>query len=128
MPERSARRLLTPRVSMIIKVAVKRSGAWHPAVSGALLSRSPVYVRFTLPRVVKTSWVRIRNQVYSQIAGRRELFEQWRDRRQRRRTDYRAPVLRLHGETLTFTSPSHMPMPDPTSLVVIASFGDRIKA
>ena len=44
---------------------------------------------------VSTSWVKIKNPTYSQMAGRRELFETRRDARQRRRSDWHAPVLRL---------------------------------
>jgi bifunctional non-homologous end joining protein LigD len=44
---------------------------------------------------VSTSWVKIKNAAYSQMAGRRELFEARRDRRQARRPDYRKPVLEL---------------------------------
>src|SRR5262245_18621410 len=45
---------------------------------------------------ISTSWVKIKNAEYSQIAGRRELFEQRADDRTRRRRDWSAPVLRLH--------------------------------
>jgi ATP-dependent DNA ligase len=44
---------------------------------------------------VSTSWLKIKNPNYSQWEGRRELFEERRDRRQRRRSNWRAPVLRL---------------------------------
>ena len=40
-----------------------------------------------------TSWLKIKNPEYSQIAGRRELFEARRDRRQAHRAP--APELRL---------------------------------
>jgi hypothetical protein len=40
---------------------------------------------------VSTSWLKIRNAEYSQMTGRRELFERWHDRRGR---DWRAPQLR----------------------------------
>jgi bifunctional non-homologous end joining protein LigD len=41
---------------------------------------------------VSTSWLKIRNPEYSQMTGRRELFERWRDRRGR---DWRAPRLSI---------------------------------
>jgi ATP-dependent DNA ligase len=41
-----------------------------------------------------TSWLRIKNSTYSQMDGRRDLFEARRDFRQRRRGQ-RAPGLRL---------------------------------
>jgi bifunctional non-homologous end joining protein LigD len=44
---------------------------------------------------VSTSWLKIKNPQYSQWEGRRELFEERRDRRQRSRSSWRAPVLRL---------------------------------
>lgn len=42
---------------------------------------------------VRTSWVKIKNPNYSQMTGRRELFEARRDRRQAGRRDWKAPVL-----------------------------------
>jgi hypothetical protein len=39
-----------------------------------------------------TSWLKIKNPTYSQMRGRRELFEARRDHRQRHR-DHRTPVL-----------------------------------
>lgn len=45
---------------------------------------------------VSTSWLKIKNSQYSQWEGRRELFEERRDRRQRSRPSWRAPVLRLY--------------------------------
>jgi ATP-dependent DNA ligase len=42
-----------------------------------------------------TSWLKIKNPEYSQKVGRREVFEARRDQGQRRRPDWRAPVLRL---------------------------------
>jgi ATP-dependent DNA ligase len=42
-----------------------------------------------------TSWLKIKNPDYSQMVDRREMFETRRDARQRRRPDWRAPVLRL---------------------------------
>jgi bifunctional non-homologous end joining protein LigD len=44
---------------------------------------------------VSTSWLKIKNPHYSQMAGRREVFEAKRDRRQSRRHNWCAPVLRL---------------------------------
>lgn len=44
---------------------------------------------------VSTSWLKIKNPQYSQWEGRRELFEARRDRRQRSRSGWRAPVLTL---------------------------------
>jgi len=44
---------------------------------------------------VSTSWVKIKNPAYSQMTGRRELFEARRDRRQARRRDWHRPELRL---------------------------------
>jgi bifunctional non-homologous end joining protein LigD len=44
---------------------------------------------------VSTSWVKVKNPAYSQIVGRRELFEARRDQRQRGRRQGRDPVLRL---------------------------------
>jgi bifunctional non-homologous end joining protein LigD len=41
-----------------------------------------------------TSWLKIKNPMYTQMRGRLELFEVWRDRRQARRGQ-RAPELRL---------------------------------
>jgi hypothetical protein len=46
---------------------------------------------------VSTSWVKIKNPQYSQMAGRREVFEARRDRRQSRRCNWSAPVLRLRS-------------------------------
>jgi ATP-dependent DNA ligase len=42
----------------------------------------------------ETSWLKIKNPTYSQMAGRRELFEARRDRR-RRKLGVVAPQLRL---------------------------------
>jgi hypothetical protein len=42
---------------------------------------------------VSTSWIKIKNPEYSQIVGRRELFEARSD--YRRRSDRLSPVLRL---------------------------------
>ena len=44
---------------------------------------------------VSTSWLKTKNPSYSQWEGRRELFEERRDRRQHSRRDWRAPILRL---------------------------------
>jgi ATP-dependent DNA ligase len=44
---------------------------------------------------VQTSWLKVRNPEYSPMRGRRELFEQRRDRRQTHRRDYRKPELHL---------------------------------
>jgi len=44
---------------------------------------------------VNTSWLKIKYGSYSQMVGRRELFETRRDARQRRRRDWRKPVLAL---------------------------------
>jgi bifunctional non-homologous end joining protein LigD len=44
---------------------------------------------------VSTSWVKIKNPTYSQMIGRRELFEQRRDHRQHSRHDWQHPILRL---------------------------------
>ena len=44
---------------------------------------------------VSTSWMKIKNPAYSQMTGRRELFEARRDRRQTRRRGWRRPELRL---------------------------------
>ena len=49
---------------------------------------------------VSTSWVKIKSPTYTQWEGRRELFEVRRDRRQARRSDWHAPVLRIHPESL----------------------------
>src|SRR5262249_37770486 len=46
---------------------------------------------------VSTSWVKIKNPTYSQMTGRRELFEGRTDRRHRVRADWYAPVLRLEN-------------------------------
>jgi bifunctional non-homologous end joining protein LigD len=46
-----------------------------------------------------TSWIKVRNHEYSQMTGRRELFERWRDCRESRRRNWSAPVLRLHPRT-----------------------------
>jgi bifunctional non-homologous end joining protein LigD len=40
-----------------------------------------------------TSWVKVKNPEYSQMQGRREMFEARRDRRQARRRDWHAPEL-----------------------------------
>jgi hypothetical protein len=45
---------------------------------------------------VSTSWLKIKNPQYSQWEGRRELFEERRDRRERSRAAWRAPALRLN--------------------------------
>jgi ATP-dependent DNA ligase len=44
---------------------------------------------------VGTSWIKVKNPTYSQMVGRRELFEARRDSRQKTRPGWRAPVLRL---------------------------------
>jgi ATP-dependent DNA ligase len=44
---------------------------------------------------VSTSWVKVKNHAYSQMAGRRELFEVRRDRQQASRRDWRRPELKL---------------------------------
>jgi ATP-dependent DNA ligase len=44
---------------------------------------------------VNTSWVKIKNPGYSQMTGRRELFERRRDRASRSHRGWMAPVLRL---------------------------------
>jgi bifunctional non-homologous end joining protein LigD len=44
---------------------------------------------------VSTSWLKMKNPQYSQMVGRRQLFETRRDQRQSRRRDWSAPVLRL---------------------------------
>jgi bifunctional non-homologous end joining protein LigD len=44
---------------------------------------------------VNTSWLKIKNPGYSQMTGRRELFERRRDRASRSRRGWMAPVLRL---------------------------------
>jgi ATP-dependent DNA ligase len=44
---------------------------------------------------VSTSWVKIQNPTYSQMVGRRELFETRRDQRARSRRGYQVPTLRL---------------------------------
>jgi ATP-dependent DNA ligase len=45
-----------------------------------------------------TSWLKVKNPQYSQMVGRREVFEARRDRRQSRRRDWSAPVLRLQPQ------------------------------
>jgi bifunctional non-homologous end joining protein LigD len=50
---------------------------------------------------VSTSWVKIKNPAYSQMVGRRDVFEARRDRRQSRRRDWSAPILRLHHHSLS---------------------------
>jgi bifunctional non-homologous end joining protein LigD len=55
---------------------------------------------------VSTSWVKIKNPTYSQMAGRRELFEQRRDQRYSSRRGSRAPELRL---TYPVSAPATMP-------------------
>jgi hypothetical protein len=45
---------------------------------------------------VSTSWLKIKNPAYSQMAGRRELFEARSGRARRTVTVRHAPVLRLH--------------------------------
>lgn len=47
------------------------------------------------PDGVSTSWIKIKNPKYTQMQGRRELFEARRDRRQSRRGDWREPVLSI---------------------------------
>src|SRR5438552_1314296 len=42
---------------------------------------------------VSTSWGKIKNPDYSQMIGRREVFEARRDQRQARRRDWSSPVL-----------------------------------
>jgi len=44
---------------------------------------------------VNTSWLKIKNPDYSQMAGRRELLERGHDRASRSRRRWMAPVLRL---------------------------------
>ena len=45
---------------------------------------------------VQTSWLKIKNPGYSQMAGRRELFERRRDRiTHSRRRSFAAPILSL---------------------------------
>jgi hypothetical protein len=44
---------------------------------------------------VHTSRLKIKTPDYSQMAGRREMFEQRRERRQLRRRDYHTPALHL---------------------------------
>jgi bifunctional non-homologous end joining protein LigD len=44
---------------------------------------------------VNTSWLKIKNPDYSQMTGRRELFERRRDRAARSRSGWAQPVLRL---------------------------------
>jgi bifunctional non-homologous end joining protein LigD len=44
---------------------------------------------------VSTSWVKIKNPDYSQMVGRREVFETRRDHRSRTRPGYQRPTLRL---------------------------------
>src|SRR5262245_9547734 len=46
---------------------------------------------------IQTSWLKIRNPEYSAMLGRRELFEQRRNRRHTHRRDYRKPELYLRG-------------------------------
>jgi bifunctional non-homologous end joining protein LigD len=60
---------------------------------------------------VSTSWVTIKNPDYSQIVGRRELFEARRDQRQARRRDWHAPTLRIRPESLGVSkvTDSHIP-------------------
>ncbi len=54
---------------------------------------------------VSTSWVKIKNPAYSQMVGRRGLFEQRQNRRQASRRGGRAPELRLtHPVTATMPS------------------------
>jgi bifunctional non-homologous end joining protein LigD len=45
---------------------------------------------------VSTSWLKIKNPNYSQMTGRREVFERRRDHRQATRRDWHRPELRLH--------------------------------
>jgi bifunctional non-homologous end joining protein LigD len=47
------------------------------------------------PDGISTSWLKIKNPNYTQVDGRRELFERRRDRQYQHRRDYRAPVLEL---------------------------------
>jgi bifunctional non-homologous end joining protein LigD len=53
---------------------------------------------------VSTSWLKIKNRRYSQLADRRALFETRRDRRQSRRRDWSAPILRLRVTTQDWRS------------------------
>jgi hypothetical protein len=46
---------------------------------------------------VSTSWLKIKNPAYSQMAGRRELFEAGSSRAWRTVTVRHAPILRLHA-------------------------------
>jgi ATP-dependent DNA ligase len=48
---------------------------------------------------ISTSWIKIKNPAYSQMTGRRELFETRRDQRQRGRRNWRAPILRVTAES-----------------------------
>jgi hypothetical protein len=70
----------------------------------ARIAHGPSYARRPISSIqrgryetdgVSTSWLKIKNPNYSQWEGRRELFEEGRDRRQRSRSGWRAPVLRL---------------------------------
>jgi hypothetical protein len=47
---------------------------------------------------VSTLWVKIKNPDYSQMVGRRELFETRRNQRRRSGRDHQAPALRLRRE------------------------------
>ena len=49
---------------------------------------------------VSTSWLKIKNPQYSQMVGRREVFEARRDRRQSRRRHWAAPVLKLQPHSV----------------------------
>jgi bifunctional non-homologous end joining protein LigD len=44
---------------------------------------------------VSTSWVKVKNPTYSQMEGRREVFETRTDRRRRSRAGWQQPTLRL---------------------------------
>jgi bifunctional non-homologous end joining protein LigD len=44
---------------------------------------------------VSTSWVKVKNPTYSQMTGRREVFETRKDRRARSRRDWHAPILQF---------------------------------
>jgi ATP-dependent DNA ligase len=50
---------------------------------------------------VSTSWLKIKNPTYSQMSGRREVFDLRRDQRQRSRGVSRAPLLRLNPASVT---------------------------
>jgi bifunctional non-homologous end joining protein LigD len=50
---------------------------------------------------ISTSWLKIKNPTYSQMSGRREVFDLRRDQRQRSRGHSRAPLLRLNPAAVT---------------------------